>query len=72
METILALIVGGGVEAGKMLLMAYLENQRIQGKTKEEIEAHMIEVATEFYASGDPLLILTELQRTISAQQAPK
>ena len=69
---IIALIVAGGVECGKAALMAYLENQRIQGKTKEEIQAHIKEVADVYFALPDPAAILEELKKTLAAQEAEK
>lgn len=62
---IVALLINGGVEAGKFLLMAYFENQRVQGKTTEEIKAHIAAVGAEYDALGDPSEILNYLPKEV-------
>lgn len=68
MDPILATLIGGGFEIGKLLLMAYMENQRLAGKSKEEIEAYMKAVADEYFALPDPTVILQELAANLAKQ----
>lgn len=60
---IVALLINGGVEAGKFLLMTYFENQRVQGKDLAEIEDHIREVREEYEALPDPSVILDMLPK---------
>lgn len=60
---IVAMLVSGGIEASKALLMLYFESQRVQGKNEAEIREYMKSVSDEYFSLPDPTVILDNLPK---------